>query len=360
VQALEGLHRMTDNIVALVLRFLTPDLIGKLTSAANLDRNIGQRAAAAIVPAILSSLASVVGTPAGSRQLANVVAQQPSDMLGKFVSSLTGSAPQTSAKGVDVLSTLLGGGALGLLTSTLSKFLAVGEAPMRSLMGLLTPLIMGVLGQQQKATGLDANGLARMLTQQKEEIADAMPSGLSSVLESSGLYQRINSPSPASPPAYETPRGVSTQRMAGNVATARGATWAYWVLPLLALAGLFWYLLDRGSEPVRTTNAPSVAAPIGFLTKAPADWVSASDSDYTNQPVYNRPGESLGTIKGLFKGPDGKVTAAVISVSRVLGIGEKDVAVPFSALKTEQLAGGRRIVLDVTKDGLQLAPAFQH
>ena len=191
---------MTDNIVASVSRFLTPELIGKLTSAANLDRNIGQRATTAIVPAILSGLASVAGTPAGSRQLVDVVAQQPTDMLGNFVNSLTGSAPQTAAKGMDVLSTLLGGGALGLLTSTLSKFLAVGETPTRSLMGLLTPLIMGVLGQQQKATGLDANGLARMLTQQKEEITNAMPSGLSSLLESSGLYQRLGSPSVTSPP----------------------------------------------------------------------------------------------------------------------------------------------------------------
>ena len=350
---------MTDNIVASVSRFLTPELMGKLTSAANLDRNIGQRATAAIVPAILSGLASVAGTPAGSRQLVDVVAQQPTDMLGNFVSSLTGSAPQTAAKGMDVLSTLLGGGALGLLTSALSKFLAVGETPTRSLMGLLTPLIMGVLGQQQKATGLDANGLARMLTQQKEEITNAMPSGLSSLLESSGLYQRVGSPSATKPPVYDTARGSSAQPMAGNGA-ARGATWAYWVLPLLALAGLLWYLLDRGGEPVRTTNAPSLAAPISFLAKAPNDWVSASDSDYINQPVYNRPGESLGTIKELLKGPDGKIAAAVISVSRVLGIGEKDVAVPFSALKTEQLATGRRIVFDVTKDALQLAPAFQH
>jgi Bacterial protein of unknown function (DUF937)/PRC-barrel domain len=350
---------MTDNIVTSVSRFLTPELIGKLTSAANLDRNVGQRATAAIVPAILSGLAGVAGTPAGSRQLANVVAQQPSDMLGKFVSSLTGSAPQTAAKGMDVLSTLLGGGVLGLLTSTLSKFLGVGEAPTRSLMGLLTPLIMGVLGQQQKATGVDANGLARMLTQQKEEITDAMPAGLSNLLQSSGLYQRISSTSPANPPVYEAPRASSAQRMAGNGA-ARGATWAYWVLPLLALAGLLWYLLDRGGEPVRTANAPSVAAPISFLAKAPGDWVSASDGDYTSQAVYNRSGESLGTIKGLLKGPDGKNAAAVINVSRVLGIGDKDVAVPFSALKTEQLASGRRIVLDATKDGLQLAPAFQH
>ena len=351
---------MADNIVSTVSRFLTPELIGKLTSAANLDRNVGQRATAAVVPAILSGLASVVGTPAGSRQLANVVTQQPTDMLGNFVNSLTGSAPQTAAKGVDVLSTLLGGGALGLLTSTLSKFLGVGEVPTRSLMGLLTPLIMGVLGQQQKATGLDANGLARMLTQQKEEIADAMPSGLSNLLESSGLYQRVSSPSVTSPPAYDTARRSSVQRMTGNGATVRGATWAYWVLPLLAVAGLLWYLLDRGGEPVRTTNAPNVAAPISFLAKAPSDWVPASDGEYTNQPVYNPSGESLGTIKGILKGPDGKIAAAVISVSRVLGIGEKDVAVPFSALKTEQLATGRRIVLDVTKDGLQLAPAFQH
>jgi hypothetical protein len=287
------------------------------------------------------------------------VAQQPTDMLGNFVNSLTGSAPQTAAKGVDVLSTLLGGGALGLLTSTLSKFLAVGEVPTRSLMGLLTPLIMGVLGQQQKATGLDANGLARMLTQQKEEIADAMPSGLSNLLESSGLYQRVSSPSVTSPPAYDTARRSSVQRMTGNGATVRGATWAYWVLPLLAVAGLLWYLLDRGGEPVRTTNAPNVAAPISFLAKAPSDWVPASDGEYTNQPVYNPSGESLGTIKGILKGPDGKIAAAVISVSRVLGIGEKDVAVPFSALKAEQQATGRRLVLGATKDGLQSAPAFQ-
>jgi len=188
------------------------------------------------VPAILSSLASLAGTPAGQRKLGNVVAQQPSDVLGNIVSGLTGAAPQTAAKGVDVLSTLLGGGALGLLTSTLSKFLAVGEAPTRSLMGLLTPLITGVLSQQQKATGLDASGLARMLTQQKEEITDAMPSGLASLLESSGLYQHISSPSPTNPPVYDTARGSSVQRMTGNGATVRGAAWVYWVLPLLVLA----------------------------------------------------------------------------------------------------------------------------
>jgi hypothetical protein len=103
---------MTDNIVASVSRFLTPELIGKLTSAANLERNVGQRAKAAIVPAILSGLAGVAGTPAGQRQLANVVAQQPSDMLGnargsrvnrlrrRGCHSLPPAAPMTKLRGL--------------------------------------------------------------------------------------------------------------------------------------------------------------------------------------------------------------------------------------------------------------------
>ena len=49
---------------------------------------------------------------------------------------------------------------------------------MRTLLGLLTPIIMGILGREQRASGLDTNGPARMLTGQKEEIPGAMPAGL--------------------------------------------------------------------------------------------------------------------------------------------------------------------------------------
>jgi hypothetical protein len=53
-------------------------------------------------------------------------------------------------------------------------------------MGLLTLLIMGVLGREQRAGGLDASGLANMLLGQKDEITSAMPEGLSRLLERNG------------------------------------------------------------------------------------------------------------------------------------------------------------------------------
>jgi hypothetical protein len=53
------------------------------------------------------------------------------------------------------------------------------------------------------------------------------------------------------------------------------------------------------------------------------------------------------------------MAAAVLSVGRFLGIGDRDVAVLFSTLKVEQKDSGRRIVIDVVKDSLRTAPAFE-
>ena len=50
----------------------------------------------------------------------------------------------------------------------------------------------------------------------------------------------------------------------------------------------------------------------------------------------------------------------LLNVGRFLGIGDdKDIAVPMSALKLDQQGNTRRIVVDVTKETLQAAPAFE-
>ena len=87
--------------------------------------------------------------------------------------------------------------------------------------------------------------------------------------------------------------------------------------------------------------------------------MAQSPNAYIGQELYSRTGEGLGTIKDVLIRPDGKKAAAVISVGRYLGIGDKDVAVPFSALKHEPGASGRRIVMDTSKDALQAASALE-
>jgi sporulation protein YlmC with PRC-barrel domain len=368
------MQAMTDNIVSTISRFLTPELLGKMASASGLDRSVTQKATAAAVPAILSGLAGLVSRPAGARQLAGAVAEQPNDLLGN-ISSMLGGSTQMADKGGGLLSSLLGSGVSSMLASTVGRFLGIGEGPMRTLMGLLTPVIMGVLGREQRAGGLDTNGLARMLTGQKEEIAAAMPAGLNRLLESSGVYEDIGSSSSdrhsyEAPRTYDAPRSAAVRMTNDMQTTSRGATWPYWVLPLLALGGLLWYLFPRDERvaTLPTTQTPStpsrpVADPptkLTYLTTARDDWssIGSSANEYTNQEVYNTAGENLGTIKDLLIGPDGKAAAAIINVGRILGIGEKEIAVPFSAIRSEKYGDGRRIVVDATKEAVQAAPTF--
>jgi sporulation protein YlmC with PRC-barrel domain len=378
---------MTDNLVSAISRFLTPDLIGKLASSSGLDRGTAQSAVGASVPAILNSLADLAAKPGGARQLADAIAEQPAGMLSNLAQTL-GSPSMSAERGSSLLSSLLGGGVLNTLVSTLSRFIGIGEGSMRSLLGLLAPVILGVLGREQRAAGLETGGLARMLMGQRDQFTAAMPVGLSDLLSSRVRMQEeagradtrttyTEGRSYDAPESYRattsgTRRPVET-REEGNW------NWAYWVLPLLALGGLLWYLLPGSqTDTDRTATAPTTQLTPGtttqgtpstgttqtgpgkvtYFSKPQADWVPVAT--FYNQDIYNKAGEKIGTVKDLMVAPEGRVHAAVISVGRFLGIGDRDVAVPLSAIDIERKDGGTRITIDIAKDTLQNAPAFEH
>jgi hypothetical protein len=200
---------MSDNIVSTISRFLTPELIGKLASASGLERGMAQRAVDASVPAILSGLTDLASKPGGARQLADAVAEQPAGILSNL-SNMLGSSAQLADKGAGLLSSLLGGGMLGTLASTVGRFIGISEGSTRTLMGLLTPVILGALGREQRAAGLEASGLARMLTAQKDQITAAMPSGLSDLLGSAP---------PARGLRHRTTRSTDLRCSAGRLGT---------------------------------------------------------------------------------------------------------------------------------------------
>ena len=56
--------------------------------------------------------------------------------------------------------------------------------------------------------------------------------------------------------------------------------------------------------------------------------------------------------------PDGTVTALIVGVGGFLGIGEKDVAVPFNAIKHESRDGKVYLTMSATKDELKSAPGL--
>jgi hypothetical protein len=94
-----------------------------------------------------------------------------------------------------------------------------------------------------------------------------------------------------------------------------------------------------------------------FFANAPADWMLLSS--FHNRDVQNRAGERVGTASGFFIGPDGKIVASLVSVDRQLGIGDKQIAMPFSGGQLVRKDSSWQLVIDTTKDDMQRAKAFE-
>src|SRR5262245_15744727 len=149
---------MDGNIVSAVSQFLTPEVVARMASAAGIsDRAVAQKAAGAAVPAILSSLATLATKPDGERRLADAIAKQSPSTLASLA-RMAGGPEQIADRGQNLLSSLLGAGALGSLASTIGRFAGLGDAPVRALLGMLAPAVLGVLGRE---AGAGANGLAQ-------------------------------------------------------------------------------------------------------------------------------------------------------------------------------------------------------
>lgn len=81
-------------------------------------------------------------------------------------------------------------------------------------------------------------------------------------------------------------------------------------------------------------------------------------SDYYNQAVYDNRDNKVGDVNDLLLDNGGKINAVIVGVGGFLGVGEKNVAVPFSSLKVAEKNGSRYLVLQTSKEALQTAPGY--
>ena len=179
------------NLVSQVMQFITPSMISKIASALGLDHDDAQKAITAGIPAILAGFANMAAKPDGGQLLSNALAQQ-SGTLDQLKNAIgTGAEKAFTEKGMGMLSSLMGSGASSALAGAVGRFAGIDASTSKSLLGLLGPLVAGVVGQQQRSAGLDAKGLASLLTSQKDQIAAAIPSGFAGLLGGTGLLEGL-------------------------------------------------------------------------------------------------------------------------------------------------------------------------
>jgi hypothetical protein len=138
---------------------------------------------------------------------------------------------------------------------------------------MLTPLVMGLIGKQV-GQRFDVGSLSNLFASQKEQIAQALPRGISNLLGGTGLLDSLSgTPGYATTAAEQASRATtaaagqfaqyatSAGRSVGTSAQRAVASpsWVYWAIPALVVAGLLWYLL--ADHTTQVAQHPTVAQP---------------------------------------------------------------------------------------------------
>lgn len=127
---------------------------------------------------------------------------------------------------------------------------------------------------------------------------------------------------------------------------------------IMSLAGALALAAAPLTSQVLAQPGGASGATLPFATQQSANEFLARV--FIGQAVHNTAGERLGDVNDLAFDRKGHISTVVIGVGGFLGMGEKSVGVPFSALTFKVGKDGERVVaVALTKQDLTQAPAFK-
>jgi hypothetical protein len=330
---------MAINLSSVVMQLLTPEVIAQIASLLGLDRATTQKAAGGAVPALLAGLSDLVSTPAGAGQFSKLLSQQKA---GSVTDLLHSASPQGLVEtGSNMLSSLFGDRAVGSMAQAVGQFAGTGAGGGKSLLGVLGPMVLGALGQHQRDTGMDANGLASLLRSQKDQFLTAIPSGLADQLNAVGLIDRAEAGARSGMAAASAgaSRVAAASAGAGQAAyntAARAATrWPYWLVALIVLGGLAWYATQRQEQPTVAEQPAATKAATGTVGMAPAN-LTVDGVNLANQ--FN---SSIDTLKSTLPG----ITDAAAAQAALPKINEATAKLNDISARAEKLSPEARSAL---------------
>lgn len=115
------------------------------------------------------------------------------------------------------------------------------------------------------------------------------------------------------------------------------------MISILAVTGL---VLGSGAYAAETMSS------VPSSSKTVTEWYK--------QDVYNRSNNKIGKIDDVLVSDSGQINALIVGVGGFLGAGEKDVAVPFSAVRRTTKDNKSYLTMDATKDQLKSAHGLKY
>jgi hypothetical protein len=215
----------------LIASRMTPGVVQKLAGQAGISATDAIRAMEVIIPAQLTGLALMGSNEVGANRLLSVLKEHQG--AESFAEVLLGKdAMQRQAKVGESLQSVVYGPELGRRISSVASSVGIPQGAASSLMSMIMPVVVALLGREVRERGLDAAGLVNLLRGERETVEGARPAELAD--------------RPNRRPALEVPRVIEVAQ------PARSRAWLWLPLPLLGLIALGLWYADRPPQTVMT------------------------------------------------------------------------------------------------------------
>lgn len=235
---------MEENLIELAKSHLTPDVILRASALLGESPSSTRSALETASSAIFAGVAGEASSTSGAQKLIHVIEEAGLRGPASSVTDRLGAkSGEELIAGGEALIDRLFGGRLAPIVNAIASTSGVKTSSMRSLLGLAAPLVLGAIGSQVHARGLDAAGLGALLSEQKGAAAAALPSRIASAL---GL----------------APATRAEQHEAEPERAPRKSSRLWPLLLVIPAVLLGAFLLRKGRQPAAPeVSAPEVSAP---------------------------------------------------------------------------------------------------
>lgn len=169
------LESLTDQIDGQTIRQISGQL--------GIEPSQTEQAITAALPMLLAALERNTATPERAQMLSDTLAREHDGSILERQEEVL-AEPATLEYGLQMLNDILGRKRQQVLTGV-SQISGLDMNMTTQLLALLAPLVLGVVGQRQQDQGLDAQGLASLLNQERET-TDASLGSLATLLDREG------------------------------------------------------------------------------------------------------------------------------------------------------------------------------
>lgn len=283
---------MAINLLDMLKENISGDMISQASKFLGENESGVKSAMSDIMPSVLGSMINFGGTDAGAGKMMNMLKDGNHDgSVLDNLSGLFGGGQTTSGlvnTGSSLLKGMMGQSMLGSVVDMVSSRSGVSKSSSSSLMSMIAPIAMGMVGRYAKNKALDAVGLGSFLRGQQSNVMGALPSAISGLMGGNNPVKNVannvrETASNATRGAANTASNVGRSAANATTEVAEKASGGIgrilkFAIPILAILGIASYFglntgvdaIDKvGDKVVNTTG--NVVDGAKDVTKGAAD-----------------------------------------------------------------------------------------